>query len=199
MDDADDGVEIEVEEDTNHPHVLENQTPNIILEYYGIAIRFLQQYGWFVLLGIILLLFLKSKLQVYFDQWLTRRKEEQEYAEHHKNPDRNMAKMAAMERSRQKMQEKLDREAALYAEKQKEREEEERAKKIKDWENHQQGKGYRSKYKPPDQQPKPSSSDSSKPKPKFTYRQNDFNPLTGQSSSGSSFRPSRRMGGGGGG
>uniref|UniRef100_K1QSC8 Selenoprotein S n=1 Tax=Magallana gigas TaxID=29159 RepID=K1QSC8_MAGGI len=65
------------------------------------------------------------------------------------DPDTTQRRLEAMERARMKLQEEHDAKAAMYAEQQKQKEEEKRKQKIEEWENLQDGKGYRSKVKPP--------------------------------------------------
>ncbi|XP_013394695.1 selenoprotein S isoform X2 [Lingula anatina] len=111
------------------------------------------------------------------------------------DPDLAQRRFEAMEKSRKALQEQLDRQAEVYTEKQKEIEEKKRQLKIQDWDNHLQGKGYRSKVKPG--QPTDMENQQPKPKKKNVYRTSDYNPLMG-SSSGTTFRPPRRGGAGGG-
>ena len=166
-----------------------NENPEFVTQTFSSVIAFLQQYGWFVLFGIVVLLYIKSKLDPHVRKI---KKKAADVIEQKKyDPDIAQSRLEQMERSRIRLQEQHDAEAARFAEKQRIKEEEKRKAKIEDWENHQQGKGYRSKIKPKEEaEPK-------KPlKPKAKLRENDYNPLMGNYS-GASFRPPRRSGGGG--
>uniref|UniRef100_X1ZNY5 Selenoprotein S n=1 Tax=Capitella teleta TaxID=283909 RepID=X1ZNY5_CAPTE len=104
---------------------------------------FLQQYGWFVVFGVALAYFLKSKIQPHLDQ----RRQQTESAAHHKGPDAFMAREEALQAARARMQAKHDEEVQMYAEKQKKEEEERRKAKIDGFDRYQEGKGYRSPLK----------------------------------------------------
>jgi selenoprotein S len=188
-----------------HPEKLENETPASVQMIYTSVIQFLQQYGWFLLFGLILAFFVKQRLQ----QYLAKRPSSQSSPQdlHRYDSETALRRQEGFEASRRRLQEKLDADAAKFAEEQKKKEEEKRKQKIADWDNHVQGKGYRSKYKPTDNSDGPScsssgsatgtSSSSSSKKPKTTYRAQDYNPLTGSGGGGGGFRPAARRGGGG--
>lgn len=179
-----------LEEPVEAQRVLVNENP--FSSYIQFGVEFLQQYGWFLLLGVIICLYLKSKLAPTVEKY--KRQAEDARAARDYNPSKAQEKLEAMEASRRKMQEKFDAEAARYAEKQKVKEEEKRNEKIKDWEGHLEGKGYRSKYKAKE------DTEEKKPLPKSKpLRQSDYNPLMGDPGGSSSWRPPRRGGGGGGG
>ncbi|VDI25586.1 selenoprotein S [Mytilus galloprovincialis] len=166
-----------------------NQNPQFVTETFSFVIEFLQQYGWFVLFGFVVLIYIKVKLDPHIRR--VKKKAEDVIEQKKFDPDVAQRRMEQMERSRQRLQEQHDAEAARYAEKQRIKEEEKRKLKIEDWENHQQGKGYRSKVKPKEEQ------DINKPlKAKPRLRTNDYNPLMGDMG-GASYRPPRRSGGGG--
>lgn len=178
------------QEDGQAPVPPVNTNPEFVTQTFSSVIVFLQQYGWFVLFGIVVLLYIKSKLDPHFRKF--KRQAEDVIEQKKYDPDTAQRRLEQMERARMKLQEQHDAEAAKYAEKQRIKEEEKRKQKIEDWENHQKGGGYRSKTKPKEEQ------EVSKPlKPKARLRNNDYNPLMGDSSS--SYRPPRRSGGGGGG
>ena len=203
-------------ENVEHPPVLENATPNFILQYCSIGLEFFQLYGWFIFIALIALYYLKHKLTPKFENY-RRKKEEQDYL----NVDPNVARqrMESMEMARRRLQEKYDAQAAKHAEEMKEKEREQRLAKIADWELHQSGGGYRSKLYKPQQQPAAgasgqSSSESKPSKPKKTVYRNtggssssdnaapqiindeDYSPLAGGGSDSCAWRPSRRSGGG---
>ncbi|XP_013420916.1 selenoprotein S [Lingula anatina] len=177
-------------------HDITNETPAFVWEYlYFPAVSFLKQYGWFVILGLIVITFLWHKIKPHLQQWLKKIEDQKEYTRYKDDPDLAQRRFEAMEKSRKALQEQLDRQAEVYTEKQKEIEEKKRQLKIQDWDNHLQGKGYRSKVKPG--QPTDMENQQPKPKKKNVYRTSDYNPLMG-SSSGTTFRPPRRGGAGGG-
>ncbi|XP_076457760.1 selenoprotein S-like [Babylonia areolata] len=168
------------------PDILQNETPESLTGAVSAGFAFLQQYGWFLLLGVVVVLYLKSRfLQPRLDSWQQQREDAS-----YKKMDEGKAQsqLEAMERARQRMQEQLDRQAAEYKLKQKEKEEKARQEKIADWERHQEGKGYRSKIRAKEEEEGPSQP---KPKPKKPLRSDDYNPLMG-TSGGASFRPPRR-------
>lgn len=183
-----------------HPQVLKNETPNFILQYYSHVLAFVQGYGWFIIIAVIVLYYLIQRFSPKYESY-RRRQEEQDYL--NVDPDVARRRMESMENARRRLQEQYDAQAARYAEEAKQKEEERRKEKIEDWERHQRGAGYRSKlYKP--QQPEASgqaSSASGPAKPKKTvYRNTDYTPL-GDGASGNdscAWRPARRGGAGGG-
>ncbi|XP_067677104.1 selenoprotein S-like [Haliotis asinina] len=182
------------EEGNPHPQVLRNENPAFITDVFSTGVEVIQTYGWFLLAGVFLLLYLRNKFQASWDKMQKSREEES-----YKKYDVGVAqsRLEAMERSRQRMQEQLNAQAEEYAEKQRKKEEEKRKQKIEDWDRHLEGKGYRSKYKP-NEDGEEASGFQGKPKPKKPLRQSDYNPLMGGGSSGT-YRPPRRGGAGGGG
>ena len=89
----------------------------------------------------------RPQIQERWAEYNERRQREAETAEIKKNPDLYRERMEAMEAARRKMQERYTAEAMVAAEKAAEREEERRRQQLEDWENLQQGKGYRNKVK----------------------------------------------------
>lgn len=177
-----------------HPDTLENENPAILYQGFNSVVQFLQAYGWFVVIGIALLFYVKSKLDPSIEKWRKKR-EQQEVYEFDAAVTRT--RQGAMESARQRMQQQLDEQASEYAAKQKEKDEEKRKAKIEDWDRHLEGKGYRSKIKP---QEGPStstgSSTSGKPKKKV-YKDDDHNPLSGGGGGSNYCRPRRGNTGGG--
>ena len=126
-------------------HFLQGNSPesclsihlNFILLFLISVFTFLQHYGWFVVFGLGLAYFLKSKLQPHLD----RIQQQKEDAAHHKgtlpnchphttlcvtlinfviaDSDKTLARDQAMEAARARMQAKHDEEAKVFAEKQK--------------------------------------------------------------------------------
>jgi len=192
------------QEGFRHPEKLQNETPASMMMIYTNVVQFLQQYGWFLLLGVVLAFFVKQKLQ----QYLAKRPRSQSSPQdlHRYDNETALKRQEGFEASRKRLQDKLDADAAKFAEEQKKKEDEKRKHKIADWEKHLEGKGYRSKYRPTENSEGPSSSasgsasgtsSSSSKKPKSTYRPADFNPLMGSGGGGAGYRPPARRGGGG--
>lgn len=184
----DDGVTIHSEGEDGFVPETKSKNTAFLSVLFDSGVEYLQQYGWFILLGVLILLYIKTKL----DPKIRKLKSKAEDISYQKkfDPDTTQRRLEAMERARKKLQEEHDAKAAMYAEQQKQKEEEKRKQKIEEWENLQDGKGYRSKVKPKDE----SSESPGKLKPKPKLRQNDYNPLMG--GGGPGYRPARRTGGG---
>ncbi|KAK2171822.1 hypothetical protein NP493_1022g00001 [Ridgeia piscesae] len=143
-DDAD--VNVEVEEDGEeavvHPTSLDNKTPAFLIQHYQTAVVFLQNYGWYIVIAVIILMFIRRHFEPYlrrlFDKMEQRR-------ETYVDPDVAERRLEAMESHRQRLQEEFDAKAARFAEEQKKKEEEKRKAKIEDWDRHLMGEGYRSR------------------------------------------------------
>ncbi|XP_078655772.1 selenoprotein S-like [Branchiostoma floridae x Branchiostoma belcheri] len=179
-------------EDVGHPDL--SQDPTIVQDTYKIVRGLLTQYGWLVLFVIVVLMYLKSKLNPYIEQY--RRKRENATNQAAYNPDVALSRQEAMEQARLRMQEKQDALAAQYAEELRKREEAKREEKIEEWEKLQQGKGYHSKTRVQTDD----ASGQSKPKPQPKKRLRDgFNPMTGEGGGSCRWRPSPRGGARGGG
>lgn len=182
--------------DGDPQRILINENP--LSGYFQWGLEFIQGYGWFLVLGVIVFLYFKSKLSPTIEKY--RQQAEDARAKRNYDPGRAQEKLEAMEAARRRMQEQFDSQAARYAEQQKIKEEEKRQQKIEDWDGHLEGKGYRSKYKV-----KEDKTEEKKPLPKSKLpkskplRQSDYNPLTGDSGASCSWRPASRGGGGGGG
>ncbi|XP_070548479.1 selenoprotein S-like isoform X1 [Ptychodera flava] len=175
----------------------ENETPEAIKESANFVTIFLAQYGWFIVFGIIALIFLKNKFEPSL-QKLKKKREDNYYAQHY-DATTTQARHESMMAARLRMQERYDEDARIAEEERKKKEEQKRKEKIEDWDRHVEGKGYRSKiYKSEQDVPSTSSSTNKDKKPKQQLRQNDYNPLMGGYSAGG-YRPSRRSGFGGGG
>uniref|UniRef100_A0ACB8E6I5 Uncharacterized protein n=1 Tax=Sphaerodactylus townsendi TaxID=933632 RepID=A0ACB8E6I5_9SAUR len=89
-------------------------------------------YGWFILFGLIAIYMLVQKVP-------------RKFREHRSDPpafeaDAVARREEAMMAARQKMQDEIDAQAAIFREKQREREEEKRRQKITKWENMKEGK-----------------------------------------------------------
>lgn len=172
-----------------------NKAPTFLVDSWSLGVSFLERYGWFIVLGLIILVFLWQKLRPYWKDLQDRWERQREIANF--DPIKAATQQERMEDARRRWQEKQDAKAAKYMEDKKLEEEEKRRERIEDWERHQQGKGYRSKkFKSSDESneaqgvAKPKKSD----KP---LRKSDYSPLSG-GGGGFSYRPSRRGAGGGG-
>jgi len=131
-----------------------------------------------------------------YEVWKERKKMEEEAAEMKKNPDQYRSKMEAMEIARNRMQEQYKKSAEEWRERQAEREEVKRQQDIEDWENHQQGKGYKSRANAKEDKEREALEQQARIKGKKGFRP-EYNPLMGMGG-GSGYRPSRRVTGGGG-
>ncbi|XP_052804079.1 selenoprotein S-like [Mya arenaria] len=178
------------EGNVDHPDDLVNDNP--LSGPFNLVLGYLQAYGWILVFGVIVCLYLKSRLTPALQRY---KENLQETIERKKfDPEQASSREAAREAARQRMQEQLDAQAARHAEQMKEKEEEKRKQKIQDWEGHLEGRGYRSKVKPKEEKdvPKPlKPGQKSKP-----LRSPDFNPLAGDGAS-CAWRPGQRRGGGG--
>ncbi|XP_060081458.1 selenoprotein S-like [Ylistrum balloti] len=179
-------------DDVEHPPNLQNENPQIVSDVFTTVTQILQQYGWFIVFGCLVLLYIRSKVKPAYSQM---KKRAEESRDKKIDPDVAQSRMEAMERARQRLQEEHDAKASHYAEKQLLKEEEKRQTRIEEWDNLQQGKAYRSKIKPREENSE--TTKGLKPKPRL--RDTGYNPLMGGGGGGGSFRPSRRAGGGGGG
>ncbi|KAM3926135.1 selenoprotein S [Leptodactylus fuscus] len=151
----------------------------------------LSSYGWFILLGCILLYLVKQRFSDNISSLLTSTPRSTE------DPDEVVRRQEAVAAARLKMQEELNAQAERFKEKQKQLEEEKRRQKIESWESMKEGKSYRVATRVPQpQEPSPSTSASSaapKPKPdRRSLRGGGYNPLTGDGGGTCAWRPGRR-------
>ncbi|XP_075714381.1 selenoprotein S [Rhinoderma darwinii] len=151
----------------------------------------LSSYGWFILLGCILLYLLKQRFSDNISSLLTSAPRSTE------DPGEVVRRQEAVAAARLKMQQELNAQAERFKEKQKQLEEEKRRQKIESWESMKEGKSYKvaTRVSQP-QEPAPSTSASSaapKPKPdRKPLRGEGYNPLTGDSGGTCAWRPGRR-------
>ncbi|KAM4037615.1 selenoprotein S [Anomaloglossus baeobatrachus] len=151
----------------------------------------LSTYGWFILLGFMLLFLLKQRFSEHINSLLTSPPRATE------DPNDVVRRQEAVAAARLKMQEELDAQAEKFKEKQRQLEEEKRRQKIESWESMKEGKSYRVAVPVSQpQEPSPSSSASSaapKPKPdRRPLRGGGYNPLTGDGGGTCAWRPGRR-------
>lgn len=173
-----------------HPRVLVNENP--LTGTFYTVVEFLQSYGWILLFVLVVCLYLKSKLSPTVQKY--KRKVEKTIEQKKFDPEKARSQMEKMEAARQRLQEQYSADAARHMEKVKQKEEEKRQQKIDDWEGHLQGKGYRSKFKPKEED---DTVDTNKVKPKKPIKDTDYSPLMGDSGASCSWRPGQRRGGGG--
>nr|XP_054760231.1 selenoprotein S-like [Lytechinus pictus] len=172
-----------------------NTTPESVSYGLSTASEFISNYGWFILFGVIGLVFINNWLDSRLQGWKKQRTQESNLNKY--NANEVLERQEAMERARQRLQAKYDAEAEEYLQKQKEKEEEKRKDEIEDWERHQKGLGYKSKKKASEEADETEARGASREdKPKKKLRA-DYNPLWG--GQGSGFRPAPRRGFSGGG
>ncbi|XP_069841494.1 selenoprotein S [Dendropsophus ebraccatus] len=154
----------------------------------------LSSYGWFILLGCILLYIVKQRFSDNISSLLTSAPRSTE------DPGDVVRRQEAVAAARMRMQEELNAQAERFKEKQRQLEEEKRRQKIESWESMKEGKSYRvaTRVSEP-QEPSPSTSASStssaapKPKPdRKSLRGEGYNPLTGDGGGACAWRPGRR-------
>lgn len=154
----------------------------------------LSSYGWFILLGCMLLYLLKQRFSDNISSLLTSAPRSTE------DPNDVVRRQEAVTAARLRMQEELNAQAERYKEKQRQMEEEKRRQKIESWESMKEGKSYRVATRPSQpQEPSPStsapssSSAAAKPKPdRRPVRGGGYNPLTGDGGGTCAWRPGRR-------
>jgi len=157
-----------------------NKTPDAVVSVFEIVTGLFSAYGWTILFVAVILNLLWSHLAPKYREWKRKKLERKELEEYKKNPDLLLAREEALQKSRQKLQEKHDALAREYEEKKKLEEEKKRQEKIENYERLMQGK---SKLKPADN----------------SSLRGEYNPLTGIGGGSSGYRPTRRQPGSGGG
>lgn len=173
-------------EEIRHPEILVNENP--FSGSVNTVTEFLQAYGWFIVLAILVGLWLKNKLSPKLEKI---RQKIETGREKKIDNETAQARLEAMEAARRRMQQQLDEQAQRHAEKMKEKEEEKRQQKIQEWDDHLQGKGYRNKHKIKEAEEAPKTIIK---KSKNTLRKPDYNPLMGDGAS-CSWRPGGNRGG----
>jgi len=169
----------------------QNKDPEFFGDLLSNGTYILSTYGWFILAGVCLLLYIKSSLEPKLKK-MKEKREEMEYL--NVDPETARKQFEARERAFNRLQEEHSAKVDKFKEEQTLKEEKKRAEKIEEWEKHQRGGGYHSKSKTCDEAQ--NQSEAAKPKPRTsTYRAPDYNPLVG-GSSGPGYRPARRTGGG---
>jgi hypothetical protein len=161
------------------------------------VISFIESNGWYLLIGGIIIYYIYNK---YKDQ-ITNTTQAYRHKKEVKEDDTVLLdRLQRMEAARERQQRQLDLAAAKYLEEKKLKEERLAKEKQEEWERHQQGLGYRSKTKRNDDDLSAlglAQQNKSKSSKKSTLRDDDYNPLTGSSSTdyGScGFRSNRNAG-----
>merc|ERR1719370_782357 len=124
---------------------LQNETPQLLSTGVGLVVSVVESYGWFLLIGFLLVIFLYQKFRPSYEKWKREQNDRQEEELRKKNPDRSYAIQLSMEQARMKMQERVTVDAEAKRIRDAEIAEKKRLEKIQEWENHKQGKGYHSK------------------------------------------------------
>jgi len=184
---------------TEHENVrLTNEALETVTAAVSTVKVLVESYGWFILIGIIGLMYIYQQYEPKYRKWCQKRQEAADAEISKKDPDKAYQQQLSIEQARLKFQQRVSEDAKKKKMAQEKREEEKRKEKIEEWDNHVQGKGYHSKYKAPESQSEEPKSGYIKPKK--SMRSSDYNPLTGSSggNSSSGFRPSRRNVSGGG-
>lgn len=197
----DDSVTVETvsDESVQHPAFLKNETPSFLTSNIQTIIGTVETYGWFILLGTILLVFLYNKYKPSLMKMKQQREEWKEEELNKKDPDRTLKIQLSMEEARLKLQQKVSADAEKKREVEAKREEEERRRKIEEWENHKLGRGYHNKTKSTNTTEKETGNNAQpKSKKKNNTMRSEFNALSGSGGGSCSYRPSggRNTGGG---
>nr|XP_056721635.1 LOW QUALITY PROTEIN: selenoprotein S [Euleptes europaea] len=146
-------------------------------------------YGWFILFGLIAIYLLAQNVPRKIRE---RRSHQPAY-----EPDAIVQREEAMMAARQRMQEEINVQAAIFREKQKEREEEKRRQKIAKWESMKEGKSYKvtlgqNPAEEPDPRPSTSAATAKPKSEKKPFRSDGYNPLSGEGGGSCAWRPGRR-------
>ncbi|XP_074640437.1 selenoprotein S-like [Tubulanus polymorphus] len=194
-------AEVHVEPDDVGFDAQQHQDVNVNLDWYSTAVILIKSYGWYIVLAVVAVAFLKNRYEHKFRNLMFwKRKKKNEGLQY--DADTALKRQEAMENTRRRWQEQHDAQAARFAEEQRKKEDEKRKDKIDDWDRHQRGEGYRSKvYKPKEEEPGTSTSQTVNPKKTKSkpLRKPEYNPLSGAGNDGFCYRPSRFGGGGVGG
>jgi len=155
----------------------------------GFSAQTIGNFAWPVFVIGVIGWVLYHKYQDQIQNWLSKRNQQKQDAFHHKNPDILIAREAAIEAARLKLQEKYSQASAEAREQEKKKEEERRKRKAEEAEALLRGIGGRRL-----QEEQEAKKDDSKDKSKFSTKR-DFNPLMGGGGS-CSWRPTNRRAGG---
>ncbi|CAF0908581.1 unnamed protein product [Brachionus calyciflorus] len=194
MDDDDGHIMIDNEDDP----IQVDQTQgffSMITSPFSSSIEFFESYGWFILIGTILLYFLYQ----HFKQRFVNTNRRSQSFRNAKNEDEELERIQRIEEVRRKQQEAYDAAAKRYLEEKKRKEDQEALKKVEEWEKQKQGQSTKSESNKLEQADELSNlglSSSSKIQKKPRLRGSDYNPLLGSSSGSSggscSWRPGKK-------
>ncbi|OCT86763.1 hypothetical protein XELAEV_18020452mg [Xenopus laevis] len=167
--------------------------PEIELEWYqylqNTVGEALSNYGWYILLGCIVIYFLIQKLSANFTRAVASTRTTVT------DPDEIVRRQEAVAAARMRMQVELNAQAELYKQKQVQLQEEKRRRNIETWDRMQEGKSSKVGCRlVQDASPRTSTSSSApKPKPESRpLRDSGYNPLTGGGGGTCAWRPGRR-------
>ncbi|KAM3955801.1 uncharacterized protein ACR2FA_010278 [Aphomia sociella] len=101
----------------------ETETQSTMINPISYVLQFVATYGWFILGASVAALYLYQKFRPKLEKW----RQAREDAEYHKDPDKAIARMEAIQRAREKQQKELLEASERMLEQQKQREERKRA------------------------------------------------------------------------
>ncbi|XP_071050396.1 selenoprotein S B-like isoform X2 [Onthophagus taurus] len=82
----------------------------------------LQNYGWFILVGVIIIAYIWTKLQPSIQKFLEKRAEDEYAAKYHKNPDLLVQQLTAQQLRTERLQAQHDKDAEEFKKKQEKKE-----------------------------------------------------------------------------
>ncbi|CAI9722528.1 seleno S-like [Octopus vulgaris] len=109
-----------------------NKDPTFLLSFFETVKFVFEEYGWILLVVVILLIFAKSFLTPYLYKWRKKRDEEIYYSNY--DNQKCQQTFEAMQKAREKMQRENDAKTELYLEQVKKREEKKRQMKLENLE-----------------------------------------------------------------
>ncbi|XP_071959631.1 selenoprotein S-like [Antedon mediterranea] len=177
-----------------HPEKLVNETPESFVNGFNLVTEIVVSYGWYVILAVVVIFYLRHRFRSNISQ-LMKEKSDRDYYKKY-DTKTALARQEGRQQALMRMQEENDIKAKELCEREMQKEEEKKLQRIEEWENHKQGKAYRSKHYQPKEEEPVSTSQEKKPKPKSTFRPDDYNPLMGIARS-NGFRPRQRSSRGG--
>jgi hypothetical protein len=190
-------VEVETQSAPGPAHVPAGRmptSPGLVEEVHAGVMLAIENYGWYMLVALISLYWLHHKLQ----QRSTTPSASASSASQSMPPHQFLAQQEKIAAARAAMQDRLDAEVAKEKVRVAEKEQLDYERKQQEWTNLQEGRGYYSKMKKPEQPQQEPADSVHKMKKKEPIVKRDYNPL--QSSGPTcSWRPSARSSGGGGG
>jgi len=199
-------AEVESVEEEYIPHIEPPQQPLSYAEYvwYSLLNYFSNPWAFLILLYLFYRLvrliqpLIVDPMMERYNAWQEKREQLAEAAAFKKDPDAYQAKMEAMEAARMRLQARYDQDAESESRRRAELEERRREQDIKDWEDHQSGKGYKNRAQPKVDKDREALEQQARIKGKkgFPAARPEYNPLMG-GGGGGGFRPAPRSSGGG--